>query len=70
MIVFVAGIYLCYLAFDLRGTLKSGRPGLVWPCLILFGAGLVIHALTAFDIAVPSPAPVIAGFISNTFNLK
>lgn len=70
MIVLVLAAYAAALFTDFRPVWKSKKPGLIWPCLLLFGLGIILQSLYELKVSVPSPAAPISDFLTGVFNLK
>jgi hypothetical protein len=70
MPIIVTAAYAAYILLDFRPAAKGRNPKIIWPCLILFGAGFVVQILFEMKISLPSPAVPISQFISGLFNLK
>jgi hypothetical protein len=69
-LVLVLAAYAAYIAAACRQAAASKTPRAFWPCLVLFAAGALVQALHETGVAVPSPAPPIAAFVTHLFGLK
>jgi hypothetical protein len=70
ILAIVLAVYAAYLLIGFRPAARPKDPRAVWPCLILFGIGIIIQSLYELKVSVPSPAAPIYAFVSSLFNLK
>lgn len=70
LIVIVLIIYLAAVLLDLLPTLKTKKPNIIWPCIIILGLGAAVQLMYEMKVNVPSPSMPITDFVASLFDIK